>query len=399
MATGVTARETPYKRFYHSPIGRMMKERPVLAGAAQAGAAWAVYEGARRSPVVSHLVRKGVLPATGAGLAWLGASMTHDGLANDLHVKPTKAGGKVMFGAAMAAGGVHMIGSSYGWKALANASRNWSIVGASAVVSGGLMAYDAVANDWTRGEKVVSAGKVGGGLFQMGVGAGIFAAANGWWKPALGKLPSIDVAKPWLVGPAIATVGAGFLMKSLIDGEEHKTREVDWCKRHIVEMGGGMTAMAGGAALAAKGFGSATGTALSSFLARATLAVGGGSLAALAIFQGQSAAQKWREGRRSGAVVEGTAAAAGAVGGLVAFGTAVGIKPVAAIGEKAAAALAGAVGKAGPLGWAATGLLAIGGTAYAAWRTFGRNGSADRATRKPGGKRNGITMVAGGIRG
>lgn len=156
MADGI-ARETPYKRFYHSRAGNLLRERPGAVALEQATVAAAIYQGALHGHKFQAIVKRGVLPATGVGLAWLGASMVHDGIVYDTQHRPTKAGGKIMLGTGLATGGVALIGKGFGISALSNGPRNWSIMGASAIVSGGLMAYDALKND-AKSQKVVAAG-------------------------------------------------------------------------------------------------------------------------------------------------------------------------------------------------------------------------------------------------
>lgn len=318
----VDSQVTPYKRIYLGRAGKILRENPVLAPAAQGAILSAVYGAALRSRAFRGILGRAIGPAVGSGLVVLGVSMAHDGIISDLKRRPTKAGGKVLMGTALASGATYLIGKGLGIGVLANSSRSWSLVGAAGILSGAFMAYDGYKNDMPR-EGLLGIGKVAAGasISMLSVAAIRRAVATGSVLPNGGR---IAIKYPALIGPVIATLGFAWAMSALVDGEEHKTREIAWVKRHFFSLLGGVATATAGTALAIQAL--PRGAALAAKLTSASGAAAGAAMVAGGLASLQEGVAQIRQGQLSPGIFRLAWSAPTVLAGVYLFGKGAGFR-------------------------------------------------------------------------
>lgn len=309
MAEAVGTRNTLYMKLYRSPVNQALRQRPAVAGAGAGAVGAGLYWGAMRSRVFRVALSKGILPVSGAGLALLGGSMAYDGARSDMPGRPIKAAGKVVSGAALVAGGASLVGKSIGVQALVNGPRNLAVVGASALVGGGMVAYDAFRDARTRPVTAAGKGALAAGMLTAGV-----QLLRGRFLPTGSFLESALKATryPQVVGPTLVVAGAAWLIHGVVDGQEQSERTPAWDTKHHIDLYGSMTVLAAGAALASQAI--PAGAGLAGRLARIAVLTGGAGLAGVGINFLQEASAIDRT-KQPGRAIAKAVAAALAIGG------------------------------------------------------------------------------------
>ncbi|MBM3270259.1 MAG: hypothetical protein FJZ01_21705 [Candidatus Sericytochromatia bacterium] len=177
----VSIKNTPYQAIKNTAAGKFVRDNKITTAGAVLGSALVVAGGAAKSEAFRKIAEKGIVPAVGAGVAGLGATMVHDSFVNDFGKGHNARGtGKAFLGTAMALGGTEIVGRIYdipvakqalskpvstAYKAIDGIfGKHWATVGGVALAAGGAGVL---------GTSVASAAKDGpDGLNVFGIGAG-----------------------------------------------------------------------------------------------------------------------------------------------------------------------------------------------------------------------------------
>ncbi len=235
-----TIKNTPYQAIKNSAPGHFVRDNKITTAGAVLGSALVVAGGAAKSQAFAKVAEKAIVPAVGAGVAGLGASMVHDSFVNDFGKGHNGRGtGKAFLGTAMALGGTEIVGRVYdipyakqalskpvstAYKAIDGIfGKHWAAIGGGALAVGGAgVLGTSVVNAKNEGVNGLNVFGIGAGATMIPGGVAVLAHTAG--KEAIAK--TAGKAAGTIGGAALAAWGVnrGFAaVKSLQQGDAFPT--------------------------------------------------------------------------------------------------------------------------------------------------------------------------------